>query len=136
MVKANPDDAIAAIGYLENWYGALKDAEKHIKLINPSKQIVIWGGGAHTEFLYQTTSFFQRYRHSDFLIVDSDPLKQGKTWRGISIFSPSVLSDADWSSSSLVVSSYGGQEYIVSAAEDIGVPVNKIYRIYDFIRRY
>lgn len=102
-------------------------------MINPSKQIAIWGGGAHTEFLYQTTSFFRRYRNIDFLIVDSDPLKQGKAWRGIEIFSPSVLSDFDWSSSSLVVSSFGGQESIVSAAEDIGVPGDRIYRIYDFI---
>ena len=136
MVKANPDDAIAAIGYLENWYGAVKDAEEHIKLINPSKQIVIWGGGAHTEFLYQTTSFFQRYRHSDFLIVDSDPLKQGKTWRGITIFSPSMLADCDWAKMALVVSSYGGQESIASAAITVGVPASRVFRFYDSIRRY
>ena len=97
---------------------------------------MIWGGGAHTEFLYQTTSFFQRYRHGDFLIVDSDPLKQGKTWRGISIFSQSMLADCDWTSTALVVSSYGGQESIASAAEMAGVPVDKIHRIYDYIRRY
>lgn len=41
-----------------------------------------------------------------FVIVDSDPLKQSKTWRGIEILSPSVPSNFDWSSSSLVVSSY------------------------------
>ena len=136
IVKANPDDACATLGYLENWYGALKDAEERIKVINPSEQIVIWGGGAHTEFLYQTTSFFQRYRHSNFLIVDSDPLKYGNTWRGISIFPPSMLAGCDWTSTALVVSSYGGQESIASAAEKVGVPVDRIHRIYEYVRRY
>lgn len=66
IMKANPDDFIAALDYLEKWYGALKDAEKHIKLINLNKHIVIWGGGVHIEFLYKVTLFSQRYRDSDF----------------------------------------------------------------------
>jgi len=37
MLKANSDDAIAAIDYLENWYGALKDAEKTYQ-VDQSKQ--------------------------------------------------------------------------------------------------
>lgn len=135
-IEGSPDDVIRMIDYFGNWYGALKTVEGSIKSISPSEQIVIWGGGAHTEFLYNITSFFNRYRDSKFLIADSDPLKQGKTWRGIDIVSPSALSSFDWSLASLVVSSYGGQESIVSAAKELGVPSNRIFRIYDHIRRY
>ena len=135
-VVGDSDDFIAVSYYLENWYRALARAEMRLKSISPEKRIVIWGGGAHTEFLYQVTSFFQRNRDREFLIVDSDPFKQGKTWRGIEICSPSVLLGLEWSEAALMISSYGGQESIAKAAERVGVPMKSIFCIYDSIYRY
>ena len=90
----------------------------------------------HTEFLYQVTSFFERNRESRFIIVDSDPLKQGKTWRGVPICPPAELDSFDWSSAMLVISSYGGQESIVRSARQLGVPELSILRLYDSIKKY
>ncbi len=135
-VVPDPDDLVTVSHYLENWYRALTSVEKVLKNINSEKRVVIWGGGAHTEFLYQATSFFQRHRDCEFLIVDSDPLKQEKTWRGIEIFDPTILSGLDWAQMSLVISSYGGQESIARLAGQIGVPEARIIRLYRMVSRY
>ena len=136
VVIPNPDDYIAASDYLGYWYRALINAEEKLTLKRAVQRIVIWGGGAHTEFLYQVTSFFQRHGDCEFLIVDSDPLKQGKTWRGIEICSPSVLLGLKWAKAALLISSYGGQESIAMAAGRLGVPGDSILRIYDVVYRY
>ena len=77
---------------------------------------MIWGGGAHTEFLFQTTSFFHTYNNSDFIIVDGDPLKHGNSWRGINIFSPDILDKFNWDNKALLISSYGSQDTIKEIA--------------------
>ena len=91
---------------------------------------------AHIEFIYNTTSFFHTHHLADFIIVDSDPIKHGKTWRGIPIYDLSILKELDWSSTNLLISSYGGQESIAEAADSCNVPEKNIIRLYNTIRRY
>lgn len=122
--------------YFSAWYLALGEAERRIRNMPNTQNIVIWGGGAHTEFLYNVTSVFFSDQSARFIIVDSDSLKHGKTWRGISIYPPKLLAKVDWSSAVLLVSSYGGQESIVAAADELGVPPGRVVRIYDKTRRY
>lgn len=66
-----------------------------------------------------------------FLLVDSDPLKYGKSWRGVSILAPSILSNLDWKNCNLVISSYGSQNAIIEAAKGYGVPNERILGLYD-----
>jgi hypothetical protein len=89
---------------------------------------VIWGGGAHTEFLYQTTSFFHHGKSREYAIVDGDPIKKGKSRRGIEIHSPDVLRELTWSEECLLVSSYGSQPGIVKAATELRVPPDRVVR--------
>lgn len=131
-----PEDWKSLTDYLSAWYLAIGDAQQRIRTMPTAENIVIWGGGAHTEFLYQITSAFFSDKAINFVIVDSDPLKHGKTWRGIGICPPALICEVDWSSAVLLVSSYGGQESIVSAADELGVPPNRVVRIYEKIRRY
>ena len=108
-------------------------------LINNIKNLpfyVIWGGGAHTEFLYQTTSFFHSKTESKFLIVDSDELKHGKSWRGIKIYDTSILKDLDWKDKGLIISSYGSQNQIKKIALDTGISKEHLVCLYENITRY
>ena len=49
---------------------------------------VIWGAGLHTESLYQLTTLFRRQPERRYVLVDSDSVKQGTTWRGIPVYAP------------------------------------------------
>lgn len=122
--------------YLAKWYKTLSAVNDKLSGTENIVRWVIWGGGAHTEFLYQTTSFFQVNSDREYAIVDSDPLKQGKTWRGIKIHHPSVLKKIDWSQTCLIISSYGSQEAIVCAARDLDVPAARILKLYDEVHVY
>jgi hypothetical protein len=61
-------------------------------------------------------------------------LKHAKSWRGLTIQSPDILSKIDWKDTQLVISSYQHQEEIAQAALKKGVPNNVIRRLYDNIR--
>jgi hypothetical protein len=69
-------------------------------------------------------------------VVDSDPLKQGKSWRGIPVGPSAWLRELDWRGTMLLVSSYGSQEAIVRDALALGVPADRIVRLYDSSRVY
>lgn len=135
-ICGNPEDVELLCQYFSVWYNALAIAEKRLASLPPHDRYVIWGGGFHTEFIYQTTGWFQSKPDREYLIVDSDPLKQGRGWRGIAILPPSILGAVDWDSSALVVSSYGSQEVIASAARNQGVPEDRIFRIYEYVKHY
>lgn len=135
-LKSAPEDWVELNSNLAAWHNAVEDVEKIIQQIPKSDRFVIWGGGAHSEFLYQTTSLFHTRHQAEFIIVDSDPVKHGKTWRGIPIYDSSVIEGLDWSSTSLLISSYGGQESIADAAGKLNVPAENIVRLYNTIRRY
>jgi hypothetical protein len=122
--------------YLAGWYQALNSVEGRLSKLVDIGRCVIWGGGAHTEFLYQVTSFFQSNPSRKYVIVDSDPVKNGKSWRGIAIQVPDVLRQISWVDKYLVVSSYGSQPGIVKAATELGVPAERILTLYDEVRVY
>jgi SAM-dependent methyltransferase len=131
-----PEDCIDLNDNIAGWYRAIGSVENVIKKIPNCDRFVIWGGGAHTEFLYQTTSLFHTHRQKEFVIIDSDSIKHGHTWRGIPIFDPSIIMELDWSSTNLLVSSYGGQESIIEHANKLNVPASNIIRFYETVIRY
>jgi len=135
-IVGDPEDTQYLYEYLSAWYQALENANRRTGNVQGFEKAVIWGGGMHTEFVYQTTNLFSVDKNFRFIIVDSDPLKHGKTWRGITIYHPSVLRKIDWMKTCLVVSSYGSQEAIVCAARDLAVPPGRIVRLYDELRVY
>ncbi|MBI5902406.1 MAG: class I SAM-dependent methyltransferase [Deltaproteobacteria bacterium] len=122
--------------YLSSWHNALFEAGKRIERTIDTKRCVVWGGGMHTEFLYHTTSFFHAEPEREYVIVDGDRLKQGRSWRGIRIYDPSALSEVDWSGASLFISSYGSQNEMVEAAISMNVPRERITTLYDDVRVY
>lgn len=130
------EDVQLLYGYLAAWYQGVSRVNERLAEFPDLPRCVIWGGGAHTEFMYQMSSLFNQAEAREYLLVDSDPLKQGKTWRGISIAVPDVLSEIDWRDTWLLVSSYGSQEAIFAGARARGVPVDRIATIYERVNRY
>jgi len=122
--------------YFAAWHQALDNVERRLSSIENTPRCVLWGGGAHSEFLYQTTTFFQRSPGCEYAIVDSDPLKKGKSWRGITISPPDSLREISWTDVCLVVSSYGSQPGIAKAAAELGVPTERIITLYENVRVY
>jgi len=135
-VIGNENDVGLLHDYLSAWHQSVLKVERIIRSLPEHHSVEIWGGGAHTEFLYQFTTLFNPGPQRRFKIVDSDPLKQGKTWRGIHIDDPGTLQYIDWSTALLVISSYGSQEDIAKAAVTFGVPTDRIAKLYTKIRRY
>lgn len=127
------DDLTLLHGYLSHWYDALVAADQRLLCLD-TPNCVLWGAGVHTELLYHFTNLFRRARN--LLLVDLDPQKQGKTWRGVAIAHPDVLKDLAWQDTSLVISSYGHQEAIAEHARSLAVPGRRVLRLYDHIRRY
>ena len=125
---------ISAHKYFAGWHQALHTVELRLSSLEGAPRCILWGGGAHSEFLYHTTSFFHSRPDREYAIVDSDPLKQGKSWRGIRIHSPDSLRGFAWKDVCLVVSSYGSQPHIVRAAADLGVPAERILTLYESVR--
>ncbi|MBU0961726.1 MAG: class I SAM-dependent methyltransferase [Proteobacteria bacterium] len=134
-IIGNREDIGTLYHYLAAWYNALKDVNRKLNQTEKTPQYVIWGAGLHTEFLYQVTSLFHN-KSTEFAIIDSDPLKQGKTWRGIHIHHPETLTTVDWSNAILVISSYGSQNIIAENCINSGVPKERIVQLYDTLRVY
>ena len=135
-LRAEPKDVRFLHDYMAFWHQAVVSVEEKLVSVSDCRKFIIWGAGAHTEFLYQTTSFFHANADRTYSLVDSDPLKHGRSWRGIPISSPDSLKGMNWSDVRLLVSSYGGQEGIARAAMEFGVPEDKIVRLYDRVRVY
>jgi len=134
--EKDPNAVALTHEYLAHWHQALLNVERRLLSIEETPRCILWGGGAHSEFLYQTTSFFQCRSGREYAIVDSDPMKQRKSWRGIRICSPDSLRDVSWKNVCLVVSSYGNQPDIAKAAMDLGVPPERILTLYETVRVY
>ncbi|MEI7817426.1 MAG: class I SAM-dependent methyltransferase [Desulfuromonadales bacterium] len=127
-------DRAGACDYISHWYAQLAKVAILMGSWEKAERTVIWGGGWHTEFLYQVTPLFTTNQKTEYIIVDSDPMKHGKSWRGLTINSPDVLSKIDWENTQLVISSYQHQEEIAQAALKKGIPNSVIRRLYDKIR--
>lgn len=135
-VMTDAEDIARVIEYLSGWYGELSALNRKLNQIsNNVRRCIIWGAGLHTEFLYQLTSFFHANPGREYAIVDSDTMKHGKRWRGIEIYPPSVLiRDVDWKDTGLLLSSYGKQDAIAQEAQKLGVPSEKLFRLYEVLR--
>jgi 2-polyprenyl-3-methyl-5-hydroxy-6-metoxy-1,4-benzoquinol methylase len=133
-------DFVLYLDYLTSWYKSLKNVEEKIYNIKKLPFYIIWGAGAHTEFLYQTTSFFYNRTNSKFFIVDSDHTKHEGSWRGIKIFDPKILKmiakDINWNDTGLLISSYGSQNIIKKAALELSVKESSILELYEKIVHY
>lgn len=132
---ANLEDMGSLQKVLQNWYLAQMDVEACLSNLPLEGNFVIWGAGMHTELLYQKTTLFHCPERS-FLLIDSDPLKQGNSWRGISIVGPEEISMLDCNECQFVVSSYGNQNEIRAAAADRGVPMDRIHTLYSSVSVY
>lgn len=132
----DPGDLARMQDLMAHWYQQLAAVETRLAALPDHGRAVLWGAGFHTELVYQLTSFFARAPKRPLMLVDSDPLKHDKSWRGVPILSPDVLPEVDWSEAVLLVSSYASQEAIVADALRRGVPEDRLVRLYDQIRRY
>ena len=119
--------------HLERWYQAQRDVEKRLNQFDSTTKFALWGSGFHTEMLYQLTSLF-RFPDRRFVLVDMDPLKQNKSWRGIKIHTPSVLEGLNFDDACFIPSSYQHQEAIKTSAVAMGVPKERIVSLYDTVR--
>jgi hypothetical protein len=130
------DDAATGLLYehLSRWYQAMGHAENQLRAFSKFHKWVIWGAGFHTEMLYHFTSLF-RHRERQFVLVDMDPLKQHKTWRGIPVQPPSILQALDWTEAgAFIPSSYQHHQAIRASALDLGVPPDRIVSLYETVR--
>jgi ubiquinone/menaquinone biosynthesis C-methylase UbiE len=135
-VSGNVFDKINLLNYLKGYFANLVQVSNRVESWSKTSRAIIWGGGAHTEFLYQVTHYFEKNKDTKFIIVDSDQTKHNATWRGLNIYGPAVLKGIDWSDCSLVISSYGSQQSIVTAVQDLDVPAFAIRTVYDYIKAY
>lgn len=136
-ITPNANDLATARAYIAHFFTNQKQINESLPDLKAYKKAVIWGGGAHTEFIYHTTDIFQSSSDRLYIIVDSDPIKQNRSLRGIPIFHPSALAQPfDWSDTILIISSYGSQPEIKQAALELGVPAEKIIELYQTIRIY
>ena len=119
--------------YLEKWYNSISIAEKRLQNID-TKYCLIWGGGMHLEFIYQISSLF--HKDIEFIIVDKDKTKQNKTWRGINIYDPSIISDIQNKDFYCIASSYRNQESIKHELIDYGFDEKRIVTLYDYVNVY
>lgn len=89
-VVGDANDYEAALATLTAWNDAASAVGRRLSAID-SARCLVWGAGVHTELLYQRTTLFQRGPSRQYVIVDNDLRKQGKTWRGIAIVAPAEL---------------------------------------------
>ena len=130
-------DRVTALRYLQSYFQNLADVGEKIGKWPNTSRAVIWGAGAHTEVLYQTTEYFRQDRDREYIMVDSAVTEPVMTWRGLHAYSPkAVLADIDWSDCALVISSYGWQDAIEQDALKAGVPQSAIRKIYGHVTTY
>jgi hypothetical protein len=135
-LEIDPSNVFSVHQYMANWHKKLGEVENKLNVCNDTNQFIIWGAGLHTEFIYQTTSFFHENPARQYIIVDSDEMKHGKSWRGINIMKPDRLTGLNWTNKKLIISSYGSQNGIERAAIELNVPPECIVKLYDQIRVY
>jgi hypothetical protein len=135
-LAGDPEDAVRVRTLLADWHRAAVEAIRACARLAETERCVIWGGGMHLEQIYATLPLFHARPDREYLIIDSDPVKHGGTWRGIDIVPPDVLNDPATKKVPLLVSSYGSQPEIVDAALKMGVGATEIVTLYDETRTY
>lgn len=134
--RAEPADIPRLYQHLASWYRAIERVDERLAPLRDARQCVVWGAGLHTEYLYHTTSLFHARQDRRYILVDSDPTKQGRSWRGVPIYSPNILTGIDWARTALVISSYASQESMAGTALEHGIPAASIVRLYNDVRVY
>ena len=71
-----------------------------------------------------------------YLIVDSDPRKWDTSWRGINIMDPTSIIWEETKDSALLIANYSAQNEIYASAISLGVPAERILRLYENIVSY
>lgn len=120
--------------YVSRWLDSVADATEKFSQALQWDNLVIWGGGMHTE-VARALGVLAATKNLLF-IVDSDLSKHGHHWRGIEICSTRELMNCDWQSTGLLLSSYHHQEEIAGAATSLGVPIENLIRLYSSIEGY
>lgn len=133
--NADPGDVGRLHDYLAAWHTAVAAVERRLEPVRDWSRLVLWGAGLHSEFLWQLTMLFDDPSR-ECLLVDGDPLKHGRRWRGLPVLPPQVLQTVDWTGAGLVISSYGNQPAMLDAAAALGVPAARIITLYESVRRY
>jgi SAM-dependent methyltransferase len=131
--RPEPGDLKMYTRYLSRWYEAVAELETRLQRAT-APRCVLRGGGLQMEYLFHLTSLFAGDRR--FLIADGDPLKQGRTWRGIKMVAPDCLGSVDWRDTQMVLSSYSHQEAMREEAQASGIPAQAAISLYDRIWRY
>ncbi len=126
----------AAQSYLSVWNENVARARRRIEAVAEADEIMIWGVGQHTEYLVLLTRLFEL--NARFVMVDSDPLKQGQTYHSLPVLAPSQVPENAWAQGTfpIVISTYGGQESIQMLLESKGVSPDRIITLYDRTLRY
>lgn len=127
---------IAARVYLDVWKRNVELVKRRIEKLNGARQIMIWGAGQHTEYLALLTGLFDL--DASFVVVDSDPMKQGHRYHSLPVLSPGQISEYEWRQGSfpIVISTYGGQESLLAILKETGVNESRIIALYDRTSRY
>ncbi len=126
----------AANAYLSVWRDNIASVEQRIAALAATPRMMIWGVGQHTEYMALLSGLFKA--GAEFVIVDSDPLKQGQTYHGIPVLAPAQVPEAEWLEGEfpIVVSTYGGQESVVKLLASRGVDPLRVVTLYDRTQRY
>ncbi len=123
--------------YIEKYDSLRKKISTKIKATKFSNNSIIYGAGLHLEILYHVTNFFEKNFNKKFIILDGDPLKIGRTWRGIKIYNPKIISSfPDLKKSTFIISSYPYQPEIEFFLKSSGVKKQNIFKFYEKIKRY
>jgi len=120
------------LNYLSNWLRKVSEVEVRLPKVTPGN-LAIWGAGMHSEILFHLTSFSQLIEGATLL--DSDPKKIGKLWRGLEIKDPRQVRSLE-NFDCLIISSYGNQDDIAMDALSLGFREQAVLRLYDELRVY
>jgi len=139
VVTKTPDqkqhDAIELHRYLESWHASIKLVlERLSEGLNGGEDLLIWGAGTHTELLFQHAGRF--WAPFQTRIVDKDPQKIGRFFRGLKVEPVEIISQIDYANTRFLVSSYSATKEISQELTRAGVPESRIVRLYDVIRAY
>ncbi len=114
------------VSLLEEYQASHRVAVEKINSRLPKRGVfLLWGGGMHTEMLYQETGLSM---NMPVLVMDNDKTKHGSKWRGIPVVSPQVF----FRETPLVISSFGSQDAIKKEAIEMGFPEKSIVELYDY----
>ncbi len=127
---------VAARTYLNVWQDNVAKVNQRIDAIKPASQIMVWGAGQHTEYLALLTRLLDSA--AEFILLDSDPLKQGQSYHGIPVLAPEQVLASDWLNADfpIVISTYGGQQSVAAILASKGVDPARVITLYDRTQRY